>query len=244
MSNLVKHTPEPLDSFADFDTSTEGEDNDRFVGALKGTRLKFTNAAEWQTAHGANFSGRELLAIDTRRTEVKWGTGNGGPVEVRELGPGDRYRDLKKLNADCPQSEWRDKFGTLCGPWEHQHVLELVDPVTMADYSFPTSTTGGTMAIEALVDSIKRMRQFCRDCVYPLVQLTHCPMDTRKWGWRERPHFAIKKWIPLGGVSGEGVKAVSSEPALLTHAAASVIEGAPTVSEPTLREEIDDDLPL
>ena len=142
------------------------------------------------------------------------------------------------LNASCPQSEWREGFdGKLHGPWQHQHVLELVDPVSMDGFSYPASTIGGTIAVTALRDSIIRMRQFRGDCVYPIVQLSHCPMKTR-YGGRERPYFIIKTWIRLGG---DGAKAVSATPpVLLPGTVASVTAGAPTVSEPTLREEVDD----
>lgn len=196
MNEVMKHEPRPLDSFESFDTSTEGDSNERFAGALKGTMVKFTNAAQWETANGTAVSDRELIAVSIRRTEVKWGVTLGPPVDSRELQPGEKFRDLKKLNESLPRSEWREGFnGDLEGPWKRQFVLELVDPVTMADYSFPTSTTGGTIACENLTDAIRRMRQFSRQTVYPLVQLTHTPMHTRRWGWRERPHFEIKRWI-------------------------------------------------
>ena len=153
MSDIVKHTPRPLDSFADFDTSIEGDDGERFAGTLRGTRLKFTNEATWETANGADFSDHELVAVDLRRMEVKWGDGKPLP-ETRELGPGERYRNLEELNKACPKSEWREGFdGKLHGPWQHQHVLELVDPVSMDCFSYPASTIGGSIAVSNLRDS-------------------------------------------------------------------------------------------
>lgn len=134
MSEIVKHTtPQPLDNFASFSTQTEG-DSEHFTSTLRGVRLKFTNEATWKTANGADFSDRELVVVNSHRTEVKWGDGK--PIEVRELGPGDKYRNLEVLNDSCPKSEWREGFdGKLHGPWQRQHILEFTDPVSMDVYS-------------------------------------------------------------------------------------------------------------
>ena len=167
-----------------------------------------------------------------------------------ELGPGDKYRNLKKLNESCPRSEWRKirtKRASCVAPGNISTCSSWSIPFSMDDYSFPTSTTGGALAISALCNSIERMRQFRGDGVYyPVVQLSHCYMHTQYSG-RERPHFIIKTWLQPGGAGGDGPKVVSGGPApaaQLPHTVASAIEGTPTVSEPTLREETADLIPF
>jgi len=75
---------------------------------------------------------------------------------------------------------------------------------------------------------------------YPVVILSDTFMPT-KWGGRQRPHFKIVRWVRLGGEGGE-VEALPPPPP--TPAAPSSVQSAPpVVEEPSLREELDDDIP-
>src|SRR3954470_8180589 len=106
MSNEVtKSKAVALDNFGSFDESVEGDnDNKQYGSLLAGTRLKFTETARWVTITGEDVTDRVLLATDIRRTEVRWGTVEGKPpLEIRELQPGDKFRDLDAVNAQCPQ---------------------------------------------------------------------------------------------------------------------------------------------
>jgi hypothetical protein len=269
MSEIVKKKVQPLDNFADFDDSvqTVDGDTDQSVGPrLVGVRLKFTNRATWETPEGTDLTGCILLAANIRRTEVKWG--DTAPITVRELEPGDKYRDLDAVNETIPKSEWRKgPDGKLRGPWERQHVVEFVDIATMERFSWPTNTIGGGKAIIELRDRILLMRRFRGINVYPLVALSDTFMPTRHGG-RQRPHLPVKDWrrITEGGL--EPVSA-DAQPRLPAPAEApsfpastppwtaetspnappakpAASQQAPTlqaVCEPTTAEEMNDDLP-
>jgi hypothetical protein len=133
-------------------------------------------------------------------------------------------------------------------------VLYLFDPETMAKFTFPTSTVGGSIAIGDLKDSTAMMRKFRGPSVFPVVALGNKHMATR-FGGRLRPHFEILKWISLdqgGGPAlppGATASALPSpEPAtqapLERKAETKNTLGARTVEEPTLKEEMDDDIPF
>jgi hypothetical protein len=230
--------PRPLDNFASYDDSVQTVDGDRDRSSLlPGTRLKFTNEATWESPEGVDFSGKHLLAVNVRRTEVKWG--DGVPAEVIELGPGERYRDLDAVNETIDKSEWREgPSGQLQGPWQRQHVLELIDVKTMETLSWPTATVGGSIAIRELVEKIQRMRRFRGEHVYPLVKLDHKPMRTR-YGGRERPHLEVLAWFRVGD---HGVQSIDASARLaLTRVATE--PPLQSVQEPTLREELQDHVP-
>jgi len=65
--------------------------------------------------------------------------------------------------------------------------------------------------------------------VFPIATLSDVFMNT-KFGGRQRPAFKIVKWTRLGGEGGEEIAALPAPT-------------APTVSEPTLAEDFNDELP-
>jgi hypothetical protein len=241
--------------------------------------VKFTNEANWVTRDGLELSpDLELVAINIARVVQKWQ--DQAPVETRILGPGEKFPDLNQLNTDTPRSEWgKGPDGQLRGPWQAQHILYLLDPATLDQFSFPTGTTGGAIAIRELVEKIKRMRKFKGPHLFPAVCLSDKFMQT-KFGGRQRPHFLIKHWITMGnggeerallpapaapslapGQAAENSADESAEapantiaPVELTAATKPATKMRTTkrgitridttvVAEPTLREELNDDLP-
>jgi hypothetical protein len=243
MSEVVKPKPQPLDNFGSFDDSIQGVDDDgRSGGILAGLRLKFTNTARWETPDGVDYTGRELTVINVRRTEVYWSK-DGLPKEVRELAPGEKYRDLDAVNESLPRSEWREgQDGKPCGPWQPQHVLELVNLEDMQRYSWPTSTIGGTRCICDLRDRILLMRRFRGENVYPKVRLTDTFMPTRHGG-RQRPHLEIKGWIKIGAGETEALPPPQQQPAALPQtslpaapAERRLMQEQPTKTQPPTSE--------
>jgi hypothetical protein len=151
-----------LDGFATYDDSVEGSENEQAQGrrVIQGAVVKFTNEAKWVTRGGAEVPANlELVAVDVARIVQKWRDQQ--PVETIILGPGEKYPDLKKKNEETPQSEWeKGEDGQLCGPWQTQHVVYLLNPETMDKYSFPTGTIGGSIAVRDLVDKVQWMRRY------------------------------------------------------------------------------------
>ncbi len=244
-----------LDGFAAYDDSVEGgQAQGRRV--IQGAIVKFTNFATWVTRDGAELSANlELVAVDVARIVQKWHDKQ--PVETIILGPGEKYPDIKKKNEETPQSEWeKNEDGELCGPWQTQHVVYLLNPETMDKYSFPTGTIGGSIAVRDLVDKVTWMRRYRGAHVYPVVVLSDCFMNTR-FGGRRRPNFIIKRWIAFGedqqvlpAVAPKALPPTTVEGALDMFAASTSTSSTQpktqpkTVSEPSLSEELNDSVPI
>jgi hypothetical protein len=237
-NEVAKPKSQVLDNFGSFDDSVEGAEGDRQSGGLlTGTRLKFTNEARWEDLNGDDRTDQVLLATNVRRTEVKWGIESGTPpVEVRELQPGDKFRDMEALNLATPKSEWREDFnGNPVGPWQIQHVMEFADLQTMERFSWPTATIGGGICVRELVSRIVMKRQLHeRQDIWPLVKLTHRFMQTA-WKGRERPYLEILDWYWPNKNEGDKIEAAPPQPKSLP----SALERVP---EPTLKEELKDEL--
>ena len=126
---------------------------------------------------------------------TKWGKEK-RPVETIFLKAGEKIPDLEKRNEETPKSEWVEGFNhKLKGPWQAQHVVYLVDPVSIDQYTYPTATIGGGIAVRELIDRILWMRRFKGNAVYPIVQLATRPMSIQRGtATRPRPHFEIVSW--------------------------------------------------
>lgn len=208
MSNKVmKSEQRNVDGFDAYEDAIEGEEEQSPSGrVIQGTRLKFTNEACWiDDADNELPAGLELVVVDIGRVVQKWIDQQ--PAETIMLGPGERFPEVAKLNADCPKSEWREgPNGQLQGPWQAQHIAYLLDPKTMSRFTWPTSTVGGAICIRDIVDRTKWMRRYRGEHVYPVVELSDTFMNTR-FGGRQRPHFNVKRWVALGGAGGNALPA-------------------------------------
>ena len=277
MSSDTQMTTYRGDGFAGYETQSEGGDQQQQQtgNVIQGAVVKFTNEANWVTRDGLELSpDLELVAIGVARVVQKWQ--DQVSVETKILGPGEKFPDLDQLNADTPRSEWgKGPDGQPRGPWQRQHILYLLDPATLDQFSFPTGTTGGEIAIRELVEKIKWIRKLKGPRCFPVVCLSDKFMQT-KFGGRQRPHFLVKHWVPMGNGGEEQVllpapaapslapgQAAAPENSADESATAPVEPTAaakpPTkmrttkrgitrtdttvVAEPTLREELNDDLP-
>ena len=71
----------------------------------------------------------------------------------------------------------------------------MVDPVSIDQFSYPTATIGGDIAVRELIDRILWMRRFKGNAVYPVLLLATRPMSIlRGTATRPRPHFEIVSW--------------------------------------------------
>jgi hypothetical protein len=228
MSNqLMKTTSAAVDGFGGYEDGIEGHERPANAGLMQGTVVKFTNEAAWVNREEDEIDDNlELIAADVQRVVQFWKDGH--PTETRILEAGEKFPDLEALNAEVPQSEWVEgPDGKLRGPWQAQHILYLLDPLTMDKYTFPTGTVGGRIAITELRDKIVWMQKTRGPNIYAVVTLADKHMNTR-FGGRQRPHFNIVKWTRLGGEGGEEIAALPSP------------SSAPAVQEPSLAEEMND----
>jgi hypothetical protein len=184
-------TPPRADGFNDIDSDGTGG------SIIKGTKLKFTNAAEWIDDNGAVIKpDREFIVIGMVRASQKWL--DDVPIETIILGPNDRFPDVEEMNEACPRSEWCVKFGKDTGPWQRCWFAYLLDPKTMAGFTWPAGTIGGFRALSTLKEATIRARMLQGANVFPVVTLTDVPMRTQ-YGVRQRPHFVIRGFHAIGG---------------------------------------------
>jgi hypothetical protein len=231
-----------IDSFAGWDDGVEGDDQPESAGLIKGTLIKFTNEAKWVTRDGEELpAGLELISVAVKRVVQKWQDQK--PVVTTVLEPHQKFPDVKKMNEETPREDWVEgPDGHPRGPWQAQHILYLLDPKTIDMYTYPTGTDGGRVAIGELRDKIMLMQRLRGQNVYPVVTLSDTFFPTR-YGGRQRPHFVPKRWVRLGGEGGE-VEALPppawAEP---TNAPAQPELPLTNVSEPSLKEQMNDEIP-
>ena len=194
MSEEFKAPLRQLDGFETYEDAIEsGGDQQSTNQVIKGTRLKFTNEM-WVTREGEEISAHlELVAVDVRRIVQKWK--DHVPVETIRLEPRQKFPDIEKLNAEMPQQDWIiGPDGKPRGPWQAQHIVYFLNPVTMDRFCFPTGTIGGRICVRDLVERTQWRRRFSGANVLPVVTLSDTFMKTH-YGGRQRPHFLIKRWI-------------------------------------------------
>jgi hypothetical protein len=149
----------PLDKFAGWTDEAESDGEQFSERSIIGQRVSFSNEAQW-LLFDKSVLDKLLIVANVRRTIVKWSPSKSAPVETTFLKPGERFPDLKTRNEETPKAEWIADFnGAPKGPWEAQHVVYLVDPVSIDQYSFPTATGGGGICVRELVDRIQWMRR-------------------------------------------------------------------------------------
>src|SRR6516165_536386 len=246
MSNdIVKKDPASIDNFAGWEDGVEGDDQPQGAGIIQGSLVKFTNEAAWVTRDGDELSANlELVAVDVARVVQRWQDQQ--PIETIILEPHQKFPDIEEMNEKIPKKEWVEgPDGNMRGPWQAQHILYLLDPNTMDKFTFPTGTTGGRIAIRELRDKLVWMRRLRGPNVYPVITLADKFFPTR-YGRRQRPHFVIRRWVRLGGDGGE-VEALPPPPPPLDEFAKPADKPAqqdlPLVMEPSLAEEMDDEIP-
>src|SRR6185295_12955935 len=113
--------------------------DDRSGSLIKGTKLTFGNDYKFTTSKGEQVGPeREFLPIDILGVHQDWSI-DGNPKN-RVLEPNEPWPDFKKLNDEAPRSLWRERFGELKGPHEGACFVYLLDPKTLAIYTFVTTS--------------------------------------------------------------------------------------------------------
>jgi hypothetical protein len=122
-----------LDGFEGYEDDVEGGEKQQSSNrVIQGELVKFTNEATWVTRDDEELSSDlELIAIDVGRVVQKWQDKK--PVETIILAPGQKYPDIKMMNAEVPQSEWEEgPDGKPRGPWQAQHIATCLTRRTWA----------------------------------------------------------------------------------------------------------------
>jgi hypothetical protein len=179
---------------------------------------------------------REFVAVDIIRVVQRWHDAK--PVETIILAPHQKFPDVAKMNDAVPREEWVEgPDGHPRGPWQAQHITYLLDPITMDRFTFPTGTTGGTIATRDLTDKVKWMRRFRGANIFAVVCLRDVFMNTR-FGGRQRPHFEVQRWVRLGD-GGEPLAVTGPTP--VTDPSTAALEDK-SVAPPSAKEVTGDEV--
>jgi hypothetical protein len=223
----------------------DDDDGRQISGSIiRGGKLKFSNEAVWLVHDEEVPPEREHIMVDVLRVVQKWV--DQLPVEVRILDPGEKVPNVKALNDACPKSEWRKDFnGNLVGPWQFSYVVYLITTESLDKFTFPTGTAAGSVAVNEIVDKVKMMRGLRGLHVCPVVTLSDTFFPTR-FGGRQRPHFDVQRWVQIGGDTPAlpAPHPISTMEALAEPAKTELLPGIKTVTEPTLSEQMGDEIPF
>jgi len=235
-----------LDGFNDFTSEAEGDDSlNAAPRAIQGTKIKFIDP-RWLIEE-RDVTGTLLTVLGVRKVVNKWSK-DSKPLVTNILAPNEKFPDFKKLNAETPRSEWRVSFGEEVGPWSGQHCLYFIDEnYNCYTWPSPLRTIGSCIAVEEIVDQIKRVRKVKRDDnLYPVSELGHTYFRTG-YGDRERPYLLkIQEWVKLGPDRADSVTLPAPDTPVLSGAGSVRMQGAPADAqtvELSLKEELDDEIP-
>ena len=200
-----------------------GSDDDGFAsvpttgrGAMRGSALTYNASTnEYLLDRIDVVNGEELVVLACRRGYQYWPLDGSAPQLLLD-DPGAPHPDRKTF-GDQDESEWRDGPNGKSDPYTEVWVLFFARPDTGSESAFITSTAGGSIAVEILVDEIRKKRRRAPDA-YPVVRLEDTTFKTR-YVVKKRPHFAIVGWVFPGG---------ERQPAAVPPAPAPVTAIAPT----------------
>jgi hypothetical protein len=206
-----------------------GGDDDGADRLIQGAILACVDGV-WSCRDGTPIpENMRLVAPSTTSALQRWEDER--PVEIIRKQPGKPLPDLDEKNAEIPEDEWEQGLnGEPRPPWQHVHVVYLLDPRDASVYTYVNGTVGARIAVEKLKDKVKWMRALRGSNVCPIVELAARAMKT-KFGVKRRPEFQVVEWRDFGGPAAIAVS--SSTPQI----------GKP-VAEPTSKEIFDDSLPF
>jgi biotin carboxyl carrier protein len=149
---------------------------------------------------GEDVTNRQFIAImdETLAGYVRF-NGEGQPPDRIQ---GQPYKGWLKPKRDTlgdnDPSQW--PISPLSGkpedPWKSQVNIVLVDSTTRAFYTFATVSKTGLAGAGALMQHFSRMLRHGDVDSYPVVRLTPSGYDDKRYGWVNKPTFAILNRTP------------------------------------------------
>jgi hypothetical protein len=192
---------------------------DEFSGA---DFLKSDNSDNW-SQNGAPADSGPYLPINYRFVLQRWCDGR-----VIDTKDDANEFDVDELNKKIPKKEWEPdgyNAGELRPPWQRAKQLILMNLRTGEQVIYSASNTRCIIAVTRLIDQVRSKNFMLGRTAAPVVELASAPFNTQ-YGMQKRGDFkAIGRWVDLGG--GQA----------LPNAAPKQLP------EPSLAEELDDEIP-
>jgi hypothetical protein len=251
------------DGFSGYTTESEGDVADERPNSLiVGLRIKFDGKAIKYTVNGVILpKDFQALAIKTLRAVLKWHPDKSLPPEYKVLAPNEKFPDIDARNEEAPKSEWiTGPDGKPCGPYQKQSVLYLLGITpAMERYTFAATANNGHVAIEQLASTITWRRQTTGKPVYAVVGFSDV-LWSKRFGM-QRPYFIPVRWVEpnFGNDTADTAKPINGNGGALADAMKTIEEtvasavstqqtdeqlGLKSVAEPTLREDLKDEVPF
>jgi len=121
----------------------------------------------------------------------------GNKVVERKMGrAADRFASPERNElGDLDQSQWeRDDRGEFKDPWTFQHLLPFENPESGEVYIFTSSSIGGQIATEQIVQAYAKRLKHTGSRALPIIRIAVGEMTSKKFGKVKRPHFEIVGW--------------------------------------------------
>jgi hypothetical protein len=260
------------DGFAGYSDEVEGEDGrsaDRSIPILK-----YSNDNKWLCNEEELPPDRKYMIGKVGREMVHWVNGlpSEKSYTLEPGQPFPDVEALNE--EEPQELWYEDPSGKMVGPWQAQHVTFLLDVDDMSKYRFPTNTVGGGIATRVIVDKVKDKRRFepgafpivqlrttwmktrfggrlrphfhvdhwiTFDDGTPAALPSPSTQPQLDKSAAEQPAPAAKTVTP----SGERKYTVSTgAPPTEEKPKTKKAKGARTISEPTLAQEMDDEIPM
>jgi hypothetical protein len=184
------------------------------------TFIKWSAESSWTKDGEPIDPGTTFAAVAVGHSLTHWE--NERVVEEIDTHP---LPDIDALNSAVPEDKWEEGFnGEPREPWSHTYKVYLLNTTTGERSVYATSTIGGRITWERTVDKVRWIRRTRHQNVVPRVVLDAAKMRTR-FGVKLRPDIRIVDWLDLSGAP------VAEAPQL------------PKVEEPSIREDLNDEIP-
>jgi hypothetical protein len=196
---VVAHESKNVPATVAGDGFDDGDESSARI--IRGVILSCTDG-QWSAKDGTEFSpDHQFIAMATAQAIQRWE--NEQVIEVIRKIPGQSLPSVDVLNSEVPQSEWEDGINGPRAPYQHVHIVYLLDPTDASIFTVINATVGMRMCYERLSERVKWMRSLRGDRIFPVVRLDKKPMTTR-FGTKLRPELTVVAWRDLGGSDGGG----------------------------------------
>jgi hypothetical protein len=221
------------DGFDGYSDDVAGSDNSsqQQQGIIRGMHVTFGSTAEYERRDGEVIGGDvKLIVTNIIRAILRWPLEKNARPETTIIPPGAPFPDVEAMNNAVPRDQWRQGPAGAQGPFQAQRAVVLLEPISMEELTFTTSTIGGAIGVTDLVRKVNTMRRY-RGSVSPIVTLDDAPMRTR-YGERRRPHFNIVDWIRMGGEESQQAALPAPSPPPDSNAAPVIEAKAEPATKP------------
>jgi hypothetical protein len=119
--------------------------------------------------------------------------------------------ERKELD-DNDQSKWEPGLdGKPKDPWSFQHLLPFENLENGDVVIFTTSSVGGQIATQEIVNAYARRLKRTKSRALPIVKLASKDMPTKRFGDVPRPHFEVNGWEDAPAGNGKQTAASGLE---------------------------------